>query len=261
MATQPSDAPPPEGKPQSQTTAGRGIKGDLGDLLNNFFQEGISRIVPGLVVLALYAHKPIIAAYNKFYDSSTIFPFGIVVAAWLIGVALDIFVYIPLIFWKSLTGKDAPQDPEPGVGKYDNPTGVVVDETARLRFLKDQAEKVMFRSITIIATFTVFVKPGLLEVIPKSEYPELESWQMQISKFIVFLFGVAFWWVKFGNHRPALWWKRNGILFAILFGEAICWVGFKNSLPILWRIIIILIVLLGLFWWAKFGNKKFIYRD
>jgi hypothetical protein len=41
-----------------------------GGLLTNFFNEATSRIVPGLVVLALYAHKQIIAASVVFHDSS-----------------------------------------------------------------------------------------------------------------------------------------------------------------------------------------------
>jgi hypothetical protein len=187
MAIQPDN--PPEDKNQTlQTQGNRGISGDVGDLLKNFFQEGISRIVPGLVALALYAHKQI-DDFKTFCGSPILFAFGIVIAAWLIGVALDIPVYIYLCLHKAFTGTDLHQDKE----RTD-------DETERLRFLKEQAEKVMCRSITIIATFTVFVRPGLLDVIPESQYPEV--WRKLFSILLAFLFGFAFWWVKFGNKKP-----------------------------------------------------------
>ena len=86
-----------------------------GGLLTNFFNDAISRIAPGLIVLALYAHKQVIAVYKIFDHSSIIFGLSILVAAWLIGVALDFVVFFLLPMYKYFFGKDLYQVGEPAL--------------------------------------------------------------------------------------------------------------------------------------------------
>lgn len=55
------------------------------DLLTNFFHEGISRVIPGLVFLALFLHKHLIVAFKRFDDSWIIFGLSTLIAAWAVG--------------------------------------------------------------------------------------------------------------------------------------------------------------------------------
>jgi hypothetical protein len=165
------------------------------DLLINFFHEVISRVVPGLV-LALYAYKPIIAAFDKFHHSSIIFGLSILSVAWLIGVTLDIVVIIYLALYKLFTGKHLHQVSEPSG-----------DETKCLRFRKDQAERVMYRSIFLIS---------IISLIALSWKPELFS---DVTPIL------------FSEDQPKLIGIRLiGIIVCVLFLWAFLWDKFKDSL-------------------------------
>jgi hypothetical protein len=156
-------------------------------LLTNFFHEVFSRVAPGLVVLALYAHKQVIAAFDKIHDSSIIFGLSILAVAWLIGVTLDIVVIIPLSLYRLFTGKHLHQDREPSG-----------DETECLRFRKAQAERVMYRSIFLISIFSLIAlyrKPELFSDVTPILFSEDKQKLIGIIVCVLFLW--AFLWDKF----------------------------------------------------------------
>jgi hypothetical protein len=189
-------------------------------LLTNFFHEVFSRVAPGLVVLALYAHKQVIAAFDKIHDSSIIFGLSILAVAWLIGVTLDIVVIIPLSLYRLFTGKHLHQDREPSG-----------DETECLRFRKAQAERVMYRSIFLISIFSLIAlyrKPELFSDVTPILFSEDKQKLIGIIVCVLFLW--AFLWDKFKDSLEDKSWKYHVwlgvfvIIFTLAFAYGLFWV-------------------------------------
>jgi hypothetical protein len=158
------------------------------DLLTNFFHEAISRVVPGLVFLALYEHKHLIAAFKAFGDSSIIFGLSILVAAWVVGLTIDIVSYIPvaLIEWfdkKYYQESILEEEPDSD------------DEKKWIHYMKNKAQTVLFRSMFLISGFTLFVHPPLLLVVMPPVCSE-GKWQCIITCIITFLFLFAYLRIK-----------------------------------------------------------------
>lgn len=163
------------------------------NLLTNFFHEGISRVVPGLVVLALYAHKQITAAFTIFHDSSIASGLSILIAAWLIGLTLDIVASIFFTLHELHTGHDFPTEQEPN------------DERGRIRFLKTSGELVLYRSMCLISLFTFVVTPNSFSDVSLRFFPNVtilegfgsaNCWNLWLRAGIFVLFFWAFWRLK-----------------------------------------------------------------
>ena len=84
-------ANPPEIDPRDPT------KIDPSDLLSKFFHEAISRILPGLVVLSLYFHNFLSAAFKASEKSSLFCVVSIFGGAWLVGGLIEMSA-LPVIW-------------------------------------------------------------------------------------------------------------------------------------------------------------------
>jgi len=161
------------------------------DLLSNFSHEAISRVIPGLVVLALYFHKYVVAALKLAHDSSILSMLSIFIAAWLIGAMIEkLFntVLIPVMNIRvmkyilakkcgcSYRGDDVPED-----GRL------------LIYYLKYIAETAMFRAFWMISFVTVFVTPNIA-LFTKGEWH-------QCYGIIAFAFNVyVYFWLKFKSY-------------------------------------------------------------
>lgn len=124
------------------------------DLLSNFSHEAISRVIPGLVVLALYFHTYVVAALKLAQVSSILSISAIFIAAWLIGATfekLGNYLIIPVV--ENILAKIC------GCSYC----GDSVPEDARLLtyYLKYIAETQMFRAFCVISGVTVCIAPNL----------------------------------------------------------------------------------------------------
>ena len=148
------------------------------DLLNEFFHEAISRVIPGVVVLVLYADRELVNAFNAFNHSSVIFGLTTLVAAWLIGLTLDSMLYFYFLWCRGIGKKP--------LAAFKEPTG----GTKHLQFMKDEAEKIMCRSMCIVSFFTLFVSPTLFTHVKPELFSEDQwIWQkgIELVAFTLFL--------------------------------------------------------------------------
>jgi len=151
------------------------------DLLNEFFHEGISRVIPGVVVLVLYADRDLVNAFNAFNHSSVIFGLTTLVAAWLIGLTLDSMLYFYFLLYRCIGKKP--------LAAFKEPTG----GTKHLQFMKDEAEKIMCRSMCIVSFFTLFVSPTLFTHVKPELFSEDQwIWQKGIELVAFTLFLTAY---------------------------------------------------------------------
>jgi len=131
-------------------------------LASQFFHEAISRIIPGLVILALYGHSFVSKAVTVFHESSILPGMGILVAAWLIGVVVDNFGFVPFayllerlsfnktfgnVFKKLLKVEQTPDVETP-------------NDEERMHIQKFDAEKTMYRTLWMLFFFTLVVPPS-----------------------------------------------------------------------------------------------------
>ena len=176
----------------------------MNDIISEFFYDGISRIIPGLVVIFLFAHQWAGKVLSTFHDSSIILYFIILLSAWLIGVAVEVIpvviILLPLKWlaphcnWASdLLHRLLPANPlafSQSIEKINEFQTKIEGKELRQRWwwyghrqiYKAFAEKVMFRSL-----FLIF----LAACIPKF-YPEPFScitwrWYYGPLGFIIFL--------------------------------------------------------------------------
>ena len=65
----------------------------MNDLISEFFYEGIRRIIPGLVVIALYYHKEVVKVLDAHLDAhqymSIVLFVCILTIAWLVGLVIE----------------------------------------------------------------------------------------------------------------------------------------------------------------------------
>ena len=159
------------------------------DLLNEFFHEAISRVIPGLVVLVLYADRYLVNAFNAFNHSSVIFGLTTLVAAWLIGLTLDGMVNFYFL-WCQCSGKKP-------LAAFQEPT----DRTKHLQFMKYGAEIIMYRSMCIVSFFTLFVSPKLFtHVTPELFSEDQWIWQKGIELVALIFFLLAYIQARFHSN-------------------------------------------------------------
>jgi hypothetical protein len=143
----------------------------VNEVISEFFYDGIRRILPGLLVLGLYANQQVARLFNDFKEFSVFLAIILVAAAWLIGIFIEFLTFPPVLpFWNSrpvqrflsacpifepLLPQDNGKDPldllEESIAKLDL-------ETKRLKrreIYKNQAEMILFRccsGIFLVAT-------------------------------------------------------------------------------------------------------------
>jgi hypothetical protein len=73
----------------------------MNELISEFFTDGICRLIPGSVFMALYGYDLIVRAHRDFSDSSVLLATCFFFIAWLIGVLWEIATSAPffIIFW------------------------------------------------------------------------------------------------------------------------------------------------------------------
>lgn len=74
----------------------------MNDLIYEFFYEGIRRIIPGLVVMALYFHQEVVKVFDAHLDFSQVMLNAcILLIAWVVGVVIEQIMAIPCaLLWK-----------------------------------------------------------------------------------------------------------------------------------------------------------------
>lgn len=187
-------------------------------LVMEFFGESLSRIIPGLALLAMFEPTAIIKSYNIFHDSPFLFGIAFVMIAWLVGGILEAVSFLipatvlrlinlnePLnIDWlEAQRKKHAPKSLQwlcsknvfqqiykflmPGTANYEH-------DRKHIIFTKSCGERVMFRGIAIICFVSFFHEPPLLS---KLNFP---WWRTAIA--ITFLASILAWlWAVFSRSK------------------------------------------------------------
>jgi hypothetical protein len=152
----------------------------MNDLISEFFYDGISRIIPGLVVIFLFAHRLLEKALTTLHDSSIILYVFIFLAAWLIGVTVEMIPVLFLLLLKGLSPHCTwakgllhwllPSDPAAfsqsiqRINEFQKEkiAGLEIKQRwwwyAHRQIYKSFAEKIMFRSLFLIFLVTCFPK-------------------------------------------------------------------------------------------------------
>jgi hypothetical protein len=82
----------------------------MNDLISEFFYEGIRRIIPGLVVIALYYHKEVVKVFDAHHDFFFVMLNAcILLIAWLIGFVIEQIMAIVCAFTWKLGSKKGPK--------------------------------------------------------------------------------------------------------------------------------------------------------
>lgn len=132
------------------------------DLAAAFYHEGFARAVPGLVVLALYVEHQVRDAFAQLHDGSIVLALGILVVAWLIGLAIEFAGFVPIAlglrFLKRRTRWNWPR----GVHARLLPDSLPGSEKVEwIYYRKYIGEKLMIRGMFLISLFTLIKTPRL----------------------------------------------------------------------------------------------------
>ncbi len=138
----------------------------MNDLIKEYFYDGIRRIIPGSLLIVLYLAKFIDPNSGVFWEPSIVLWLCLLGLAWGVGVALENLFYAPLVIYREVRKRwpkwtRLPEWPEALL--HDETKGVPdikPPEVLRL-YQKFSAEKVMYRSLAIIALVTAFWPPAL----------------------------------------------------------------------------------------------------
>jgi hypothetical protein len=177
------------------------------NLISEFFYDGISRVIPGLTVIALYGRYILQNAFSDFRDASIVLVICIFLAAWVIGAIIEMVTFDPwafLIRWLSKLMKWAiAKAKHHAIDKSKSwlektlllPVHKIPDKLKdnprRLRQIyKQGAEKIMFRCLWAISVFTYFKHPEPFWGI---------EWNPCFSIIGAVSFGLAyiFWWFAY----------------------------------------------------------------
>ena len=179
------------------------------DLLSNFSHEAISRVIPGLVVLAFYFHTYVVAALKLAQNSSILCTLCIFIAAWLIGAIFEkLFncLIIPMVKYVLKIKCDCFCSVDDvhankaifGFGKlakiicsYRGDDVPDADDGRKLTYyLKYIAETAMFRAFSVISSVTMLIRPNL------SFFTSVEwHWWFGFIAFVVNVY--LYWQLKF----------------------------------------------------------------
>ncbi len=161
----------------------------MNELLQEFFYDGISRIIPGLVTIGFYGRN--IVMLGDFKDASVTLSICLFLAAWLIGAIVEIltislpkFLLYLLKDWFSLSKLVSPVESWL-FPSYDFEVGKPPPTEREKRKLF--AEATMFRCLLVISVVNYFAKPDFFWSI---------RWTQCDSIFGAIVFMVAWVWLK-----------------------------------------------------------------
>jgi hypothetical protein len=137
-------------------------------LITEFFHEVLSHVMPGCVFLSLYFYTYLMRASALLNNSSTLLCFSILISAWLIGITIDMSVYVTMMFFLRLLKcpiyrKTIHEFREHWNSfKKDRPIDQQFSQVLlKIHVLFHIGEKVMFRCLATISFFTIFFQPKL----------------------------------------------------------------------------------------------------
>lgn len=184
-----------EGK--SRQSLGR-LQGYCQHLAGQFCHELISRATPGFILLGLYAHEFVLKTYHVFHSSSILFGVGIILLGWLIGVVLDLIVFIPLfiifgaarLVWVFLLFHLHPLADSAikwvnQFTKIESENDETPDPYPELIRRVGVGIKVMFRSLALICIIVAFISPH-------TNLCAMNNWDIEHPRFCAFFAGVVF---------------------------------------------------------------------
>ena len=157
------------------------------NLITEFFYDGISRIIPGLIVIAFYGRD--IVLLGNFKDASVALTICIFLAAWLIGVIIEVLTYrlgilflSPFLYlvrrFSKLSDLDKWLHPECDVSKLNPGTTVRCIQ-------KVFAEATMFRCLFCISIVNWFTKP---EAFWNTKWSQFDSFYCTIVLLAAYCF-------------------------------------------------------------------------
>jgi hypothetical protein len=176
---------------------------DPNDLVVFFFHEAISRVIPGLVVLALYFPTYVSNAVKVARHSSLLCVLSIFIAAWVIGAAIESFFFF--IIYLSERSKH----------------GARVDDTSTkeerdlIYYHKYIAEKIMFRAFWLISFLASCIEPNMVLFTTH----KWNLWYGIIAYVFTFL---AYFWLfryQFKSSDPRVSIRRNFIIWTIVLSS------------------------------------------
>jgi hypothetical protein len=161
------------------------------DLTTEFFYDGIARIIPGLVVIALYGRHIVMMALKDFQDASVVVGFCVFFAAWVIGVIIDILTFHPFVCLLKVAPRcNLIQRLQLHLlSDYDHKS--MKELEFRRQVYKAFSEKIMFRSLSAISLITFIWTPADFWTI---------KWNAFYSAFGAIVFGAA--WLLWGFSCP-----------------------------------------------------------
>lgn len=149
----------------------------MNDLIKEYFYDGIRRIIPGSLLIALYFDKFVDPNSGVLWGSSIVLWLCLLGLAWCLGVAIENVPYAPLVISKAACKwcKDWKRLPTRlqnwSLKLYGWLCWLLCDETDSVPgptqielwrlYQKIGAERVMYRSLGVIAVATICCAPAL----------------------------------------------------------------------------------------------------
>lgn len=178
----------------------------MNNLISEFFDDGICRVIPGIVVIALYMQTEVanaFAVYGKTGDF-VILSVCILVVAWFIGVMLQTIGFdIPAFLIIKLCPPSKLQKCLLPDKKSEDPSG-----QERRALIKSGAEIVLFRSMAIISLFSILVPPRSLSPTFTSIFTSF-AWHRWYSVLSFVICAVVYGFRKWHNSRSKLAKENN----------------------------------------------------
>ena len=174
----------------------------MNELIKEYFYDGIRRIIPGAVVIALYFHACVNPAFGVSGTSSVVVWLCLLGLAWGIGVAVENLSFAPFVIlkvvcewckkceWLPWWSREWPLTMRCLCWLLRDETKSVPtskDEARWRLYQKISAEKVMYRSLGFIALVTVFWPPALPATLVQAKV-EWKCWYGLIGAGLAGLF-------------------------------------------------------------------------
>ena len=131
------------------------------DIIREFFHDGIYRVLPGGVVIFLYAWLQVIGAVSGSHEHAILMIFCALAAAWIVGVILGIITFdIPMLALKCLEKWLDCKWYEALQARLSYKEYIRDDSPSGRRLQKIDTEKVFFRHMFAISLFTLACPPA-----------------------------------------------------------------------------------------------------
>ncbi len=158
---------------------------EIKPLMYLFFNDCISRIIPGLAVITLYWSNRISDAFETFGKSSIIVCISIFVIAWCIGLVLENLTYMPMAVFNVYKHYRYNKDRSPAA----DPPALSPRHEMHFIYTKYFAERVLFRIMAFISFLTLCNKPTNLPA-----NIEWKDWYGKAGLIVAVVFWFYAWW-------------------------------------------------------------------